>query len=138
MSPPVITTPKGYARGVVQNATPNAVATSVGTELAKVERAQPNMRTVQITEDYDVDPRDRTILVDTTAGDVNVNLRSAKQQLVLPLDIIKTSSDGNSVQVLAQSGESIGGPLGALTGLVWAELGVGFSLHPDGLGQWWV
>jgi len=138
MAPPVITTPRGYSRGNIRTDSPSNVAQDVTREVAKVERAQPNMRTVQLTEDYDVDPRDRTILVDTTAGDVTINLRSAVQQLVLPLDIIKTSADGHSVQVIAQSGESIGGPLGALTGLVWAEMGVGFSLHPDGLGQWWV
>lgn len=114
------------------------LATDTGREFQKIQRAQPNMRTVQITEDYDVDIRDRLILVDTTAGNVNVFLKSATENQILPLGIIKTSSDTHHVIVHALGAELIAGPTGAFTSLDWNLTGVGYEFHQDGISNWWV
>lgn len=134
MGRPLTTSVPGYVRGVIPLSDPAALAKSMRSELDKIQRAQPNTNTVSITEDYVLTSQDRTVLVDTTAGDVTITLFSAKRRLVLPVSIIKISDDANAVTLMPPTGESIGtGPF-----LAWSDPQVAYTLHPDGRTHWWI
>ena len=138
MAPPKITTPIRYRRGSTSATDPAKIAANVTRELNKLERAQPNMRTVQVTEDYTVDVGDRTILVDSGGGNVNVQLRAAVLPLMLPIAIIKVSVDANDVVVKTVGADLIGGSLGFGATIVISEPGIGYSFFPDGIDTWWI
>lgn len=124
----------GYTRGQRVLSTPTQIAAHLQTEFEKLERAQPNTDTVAIVDDYEIGPFDRTILVDTSIGDVVIQLKPAKVRFALPLVIVKVSRDFNNVRVQAAAGDLINDALG----LTWTEPFIAYSLHPDGTTHWWL
>jgi hypothetical protein len=119
----------GYQRGSMDGLPGN-----LRTELEKIERAQPNTDTVLIDEDYDLKLGTRIILVDTSAGAINIALGPASRRFALPITVVKLTADENVVNVLPATDELISGA----AALQLDDQYIAYSFHPDGISNWWL
>jgi hypothetical protein len=112
---------------------PAALPAHVRKELEKLQRAQPNTDTVRVSDDYEVQPADRILLVDSTDGSVTITMRKARTLLAMPLVIVKMLED-NNVIIEPFGNDTIGGE----ASLTLADVAVAYMFLPDGIDTWWV
>lgn len=123
----------GYERGG-RPPTPATIIPTTWKELEKLQRAQPNTDTVAVVDNYELKPQDRTLLVDTSIGDVTIRLKPATDRFANAVAIVKVSRDFNNVFVVPAAGDSIGDALG----LSWTDPFVAYVMRPDGTRHWWL